>query len=133
MPSLEINILAIIVAVVAHQALGFLWYGPLFSKQWLAGMGKTADQLGNPGKAMAISTIATLVMALALASLLSMAPNRELGTALVVALIAGVGLVGASKTTSWAYEGGSSTVNALFIGYEVIGLVLMAAILSIWR
>jgi hypothetical protein len=31
---LNINYLAIIIAVVAHFVLGFLWYTPLFGKAW---------------------------------------------------------------------------------------------------
>jgi len=44
-----INWLAVLVGVVFSNALGFLWYGPLFSKPWLKALGKTeAEVQGSP-------------------------------------------------------------------------------------
>ena len=39
MPDIQINILAIVIAVVANFILGFLWYTPLFGKAWAIEMG----------------------------------------------------------------------------------------------
>ena len=48
MQSVDLNYLAIILATVVMMALGFLWYGPLFAKQWLAAIGRTEDQITPP-------------------------------------------------------------------------------------
>lgn len=37
------NWLAIVAAVVASMVIGFLWYGALFSAQWMAGNGITME------------------------------------------------------------------------------------------
>jgi hypothetical protein len=34
MPTIHINWIAILVAVVANFIIGFVWYGPLFGKRW---------------------------------------------------------------------------------------------------
>ena len=50
MPDLgAINWLSVLIAVVAAQVLGFLWYGPLFSKQWMAALGWTPEQMKEEG------------------------------------------------------------------------------------
>jgi len=40
---IELNYLAIIAAAIASMLIGWLWYGPLFGKQWmkLAGLKKS--------------------------------------------------------------------------------------------
>jgi hypothetical protein len=35
----EINLLAVLVAAIAAMVVGGVWYGPLFSKLWMEGMG----------------------------------------------------------------------------------------------
>lgn len=39
MESIQINVIAILVAVVTNFILGFLWYTPLFGKAWAKEMG----------------------------------------------------------------------------------------------
>src|SRR5438874_532663 len=42
-----INPLAVVVAVILHQVLGFLWYGVLFFNPWLAGLSKSASEINQ--------------------------------------------------------------------------------------
>src|SRR5687768_4871472 len=44
MPNIHISYLAIIIAVIAHFILGFLWYTPLFGKAWAKELGYNTDQ-----------------------------------------------------------------------------------------
>lgn len=37
------NILPIVLAIVFAQVVGFIWYGPLFGKQWMKIMGMDCD------------------------------------------------------------------------------------------
>lgn len=64
---------ALLVAVIAQFALGFLWYGPLFGKPWMAAMGwdkrspeelKASQKAAMPGYATSIggSIVATVVI-----------------------------------------------------------------------
>ena len=45
MVQVTINVWAVIVCAIANMALGFMWYGPLFGKQWVAMMGWTPEQM----------------------------------------------------------------------------------------
>jgi hypothetical protein len=86
----DINWLAVIVAAVVHQALGALWYGPLFGTAWLAGMGKTREDIGAPGPAYAVSALASLVAAVVLAIFLTLPDSVSLGSGLGYGLLAAV-------------------------------------------
>ncbi len=44
MPDIQINYVAILVAVVATFILGFIWYTPLFGKAWAREMGFDPDE-----------------------------------------------------------------------------------------
>src|SRR5258708_38481152 len=47
-PDIHLNYWAILAAVAASIALGFLWYGPIFGKAWIREMGMPADQKPDP-------------------------------------------------------------------------------------
>ena len=68
----SLNFLAIIVAAVANLAIGFVWYGPVFGKQWMKLNNYTEEEMKgiNPGPLYAQSLVATLVMYAVLAHFL---------------------------------------------------------------
>lgn len=75
---IEISWIAIIVATVLAQAVGFIWYSPtIFFKKWaeLSGFGEN-DINDSKGKGMAkiltISILSTLVMAYVMSNLIVM-------------------------------------------------------------
>ena len=41
----SINYLAVLVSAVSAMVLGFLWFGPLFGKEWSKAMGWTEEQM----------------------------------------------------------------------------------------
>lgn len=43
----NVNYLAVVVAAVASMAVGFLWYGVLFRKQWMSLMGLTTESIAS--------------------------------------------------------------------------------------
>ncbi|MEP6646905.1 MAG: DUF1761 domain-containing protein [Saprospiraceae bacterium] len=66
MPTIQINYLAIAVAVVANFILGFIWYTPLFGKAWGKEMGFDMTQKPPAGamvKGMIILIIGNFLMA----------------------------------------------------------------------
>ncbi len=129
----EINYLAVLVAAVARMAVGFLWYGPLFGETWMRGIGKTREEIGGgSGLAYGVSTFSSLIVAFALALLLTLPGQVDLLTGIVFGLIAAIGLVVPAIATAGVFEQ-RSTVTLLSIGYEAISLVVMAAILGAWR
>ena len=43
--AVPINYWAVIVATIASMVTGYLWYGPIFGKQWIKEMGWTAEAM----------------------------------------------------------------------------------------
>ena len=66
MEEMNINIIAILVAVVANFFLGFIWYTPLFGKAWAKEMGfdtSIKPTGGEMAKGMTIMVIGNFLMA----------------------------------------------------------------------
>ncbi len=66
MPHIEINYVAILIAVVANFILGFIWYTPLFGKVWGKEMGFDMTQKPPASvmvKGMVIMIIGNFLMA----------------------------------------------------------------------
>ena len=60
MPNIQINMLAVLIAVVANFVLGFLWYSPLFGKAWAKEMGFDLTRK-PPASAMAKGMILMII------------------------------------------------------------------------
>jgi len=70
MPIIEINYLAVIIAVVATFFLGFIWYGKLFGKPWALEMGYDINEkpaAGAMAKGMILNIIGSFFIAYVLA------------------------------------------------------------------
>jgi Protein of unknown function (DUF1761) len=70
MPNIEPNFLAIGIAVVANFFIGFLWYGPLFSKAWNRALGRPENHAAQGG-ALAAGLVANVIGAFLLAFVMS--------------------------------------------------------------
>lgn len=131
----EINYLAVLVATVAHMAVGFLWYGPLFGETWMRAIGKTRDEVAEVAGSLpyAVSTLSALVIAFTLALFLTLPAQVDVVTGVVFGVIAALGFIAPAVATGAVFEGRPWTVTLLTIGYELISLVIMGAILGAWR
>lgn len=61
-----LNWIAIVVAGLVPSVMGFLWYGPIMGKQWLASTGKTEEwyrEQGNMPMIMGIAIVLAIVLA----------------------------------------------------------------------
>lgn len=126
----SVNWLAVVIATVVHQVLGFLWYGPLFGRQWTEAMGKPPEEMGNPRAAITVSMVCAVVMAAAMGLLLTLPPIVNTVVGVVVGLVAGLGFVAATAVTGNAFEGGSRKVLVIGLGYQVVGLMIMGGIIG---
>lgn len=133
MVTYDLNWFAVVVAAVAQMILGFLWYGPVFGKTWLAAMGKTQDQLSGAGMAGAVSAGAALITAIALGLVINNAGATTIGDGVVWGIILSAGLVVTSQISNAMYEQRSGTVVLLYASYQVVGTAVMGAIIAGWQ
>lgn len=127
-----ISWLGVIAATIAHQVLGFLWYGPILGKRWMVAMGLDPAQqrMAPDAKPLIISMVCALVMAIAMGLILTLVAGVDTGVGIVVGLIIGVGFVGATAVTGHVFEGRSREVLIIGLGYQILGIVIMGAIIG---
>lgn len=129
----HVNWLAVVVAAIAPFAVGFLWYGPLFGKAWMAGSGMTPERAeqGNMPMIFGLSLVLQLVQAGALAMFIG--AEATLGFAVLAGFMTGAFWVATAMGITYLFEQrpmGHFLVNA---SYHIVAFTAMGAILGAWR
>lgn len=129
---MSINWIAIIIAVVAHMALGTLWFSPLmFVKPWMA---MRVDKTPMSGKASpflyVITAIGALVSALTLDWIIGLAHATTLLGGAVIGLYAGLGLVAPAILSDNLFNERLIKLYLIVAGFPVVGLLVMGAIIG---
>ena len=127
------NYLAIVIAAVAGFAFGAAYYMSL-SKQWLAAVGKTKEELAGKRSAtpFIVSIVALLVMAWVLAGTLGhLGPGQvTLKNGIISALFLWVGFVATTVAVNNAFGGRKPTLS-IIDGIHWLGvLVIQGAIIG---
>ena len=131
-----INHVAVWAAGVAQFLLGAGWY-TLFSKAWMAGIGKTQEQLttehGNSPLPYIIALVAALVVAYTLAWLLPRLGTKSAAGGAKTGALLGLALIGTTFAQSYGFEARSVSLWLINAGYMIVGMGIMGAIVSHWR
>ena len=124
--------LGVVVAVIAAQIIGFVWYTPLFGEAWMRGLGKTRDEVSQVDikTPLTVGVVASILTAIALALVLSMHEAPDLGVGIAVGLVVAVGIMAAHSVSGGLWEGRNSTVTGINVGYHIVNLTVMAAIIG---
>jgi MFS family permease len=135
-----INWLAVIAAVLVGFPIGFLWYGPLFGKQWMASVGLDEEKIeenSNMVKVFGVTLVFEFIMATCLALFFFGDPaTADMITASSGAFygfLTGFGWVAMAIGVSAMFEQRSFTYVAIVGGYWVVIFTLMGLILGAWR
>ncbi len=120
-----VNWLAVLVAGVASMALGFAWYMAL-SRQWLAALGKSADQInGKDPTPFIIGFLVQLVMAYFVALVTpALFGATNAWTGLLCGAHMWLGFVITSMILNHRYQGASWRLTAIDGGY-LLGVLLV--------
>jgi len=137
MPQVHINYLAVVVAAVVAFALGGLWYSPvLFAKQWVKAHGYTEEQVKEmqkgAGKAYGVSALCQLLIALAIAVLVGYIHMERVGQGLKLGLLVWAGFAFPLGLMANMFSGKRITVFLIDTGYQLVYLLVMAAIITAW-
>ena len=133
-----INGWAVIVASVVSFIFGFIWYGPLFGKQWMVLMKFTKKDMDKAkkkgmGKTMIIGFISTLVLAFILARLILMTNSVGAMSGMNIAFLVWIGFVATITLGSVLWENKSINLWFLNNAYHLINLLIIGAILGAWQ
>ena len=135
---IPINYLAIIAAAISNTILGFLWYGPLFGKAWIALMGFSPEKMEEMkkrgmGKIYIAAFLGALVMAYVLAHFVAFWGIEGVGGAWQIAFWTWLGFIATTMLGSVLWEGKSFKLYTLDVFYYLVSLFVMALILTFWQ
>jgi hypothetical protein len=136
-----VNYLAVLLCAVSNMIVGYLWYGPLFGKEWEKLVGLTAEKKAKAKKSMAqtysIMFITALIMAYVLFHFIWYAApgSYTLFIAVKTAVWAWLGFVATVSLTKYLFTPDKKPINLLFIetGYQLVALILMGTIFYILK
>lgn len=136
-----INYLAVLACAIASMAIGFVWYGPLFGKQWIKLSGMSTEKMqgakaSGMGKSYAPMFVGSLVMAYVLAHALIFAATYLKASGVSAGLTAGfwnwLGFIAPVTLGTVLWDGKPWKLWLLNNGYQLLNLLVMGVILSLW-
>lgn len=130
MEFLAVSWIAVIVAAIVKFAIGSVWYmPPVLGKQWQAAANITPDASVMP-RAIAIQLVGDLIMAFVLAQFIAHAAAYGLVAGAFVGAVAWLGFVATIMLGAMTFENRPMSLFWINAGYQLIGLVVMGAIIG---
>jgi len=133
----ELNWLAVIVATVVYFALGALWYAPpVFGNAWMRAAGTVMQEGERPGPAIYFTPlIGYFIAVIATAMLAAATGSTTLSQGIVLGLVVGVGyaVVGTAVEATFGNRPQNSVWFLITASYNLVGLLIAAVIVSVWR
>ena len=140
---IPVNFVAIIGATIVSMILGFLWYGPLFGKEWMRLSGLTQEHMaaakknGGMTRSYVMMMIGTLVTNYVLAHAVIFASSYLMVYGASAGLMVGfwnwLGLVAPVTMGVVLWEGKPWKLWCITSGYYLVSLAVGGVILSVWR
>lgn len=135
-----INFLAILACGILSMVIGFLWYGPLFGKEWMKLVGMTKEKMEKAKENMiqtyTVSFLSSLLMAYALAHFVWFSAPGTVTAVIGVktGIWAWVGFVATTALSGYLYSPEKKPMKLYVIdtGYYLVMLIGMGGILGSW-
>lgn len=134
MEEVMINWFAVVAASLVGFVVGFLWYGPIFGKAWMAETGMTEEkvQSGNMAKIFGTTFVLQIIMTYCLAMFLA-DDSIDIAMGTFYGFLTGAGWVLPTIAINNLYEQRSWKLSLIQGGYWVVVFTLMGLILGAWR
>ena len=136
MVELNFNGWAILVAVVAANVIGAVWFMPkLFGARWMkeAGLSEADVQQAPFPRMLALTVVSSIVLAVVLAWLNALYGSASLGDGALVGLVVGLGLFAMASVAHYAFQQRTLMHYAIDMGHTVVVILVMSAIIGGWR
>jgi len=135
MQDVPINVWALIVAALIRIVIGGLWFSPIaFFHRWLAitGLDEATVNAGMP-RAIVFDVIGSLIMAFVLVHAVVYAGAATIGQGAAVGFFNWLGFIATVQLSETLHEHRPLRFFAINAGYNFIALILMGALLAVWR
>lgn len=132
----QINLLAVFICAVLHMALGFLWYGFLFTKPWMRLSGLQAKHMENPENqrrariGYSISALCALIMAFTLAFVVNFTGLKSVGGGFIAGVVVWLGFCLTSMLPNHLFSNRPIGLAVIDITYPLVSLSLMGVVLG---
>lgn len=129
-----INLLAVALATIGFMAVGFLWYGPLFGKQWMKLHGWTKEDFAGANMTMTMvqGVINALITSIGLALVFHWLGVETIGRALHVSFILWIAFSATTQALAFIYERQKLGLTLINFGNQLVGFLLAATILALF-
>jgi Protein of unknown function (DUF1761) len=136
MPVVRHNPLAILLATLIYFFLGAVWF-TMFMNPWLAGIGRTMEELKASGVppwlGYVVALIMTAILAIALSWIVQAIGPQTAVRGATIAAVLWFGFVFTTWATEYAFEARGLTILAINTGYPLVGMLLMGLVIGGWR
>jgi hypothetical protein len=134
----HINWLAVLVATIAYFMLGALWYSKaLFGTKWARLLKidtSNPDMRKGMGGMMLSTFVLILIVCFGLATLIVKVNfEQELSYGIKLGLLTGLAFATTAVSINYVYERKPTNLYLITNGYHVVGHVIAATILVLWR
>jgi hypothetical protein len=127
----QINYLAVLVAAVAHMAVGLIWFSKrLFGEMWTK---LTGQALTPSWRWVPFAAVGHFAIALVLAILMQFAGTATLLGGLEIALLVWVGFVVTLEIGELVWEKIPVSLFLLRVGDQLVALSVAGLILGVWQ
>ena len=131
----ELNIVAILVAAVIEVVIGALWFNApfAFNKQWLAGIGKTAEQVAEDASPVSIvfAIVGSIITAIILAVIIGWLNIDTWSGGLLVGLLMAFGFSANMAFIKDRFEARPLSLSLINAGHDIVILGLMGAVIGL--
>ncbi|MGH2606274.1 MAG: DUF1761 domain-containing protein [Anaerolineales bacterium] len=127
-----INWLAVVVGVVVSNALGFLWYGPLFGQTWAKALGKKMEELQGSPTMYVVTIVASFITMVVLAAAVAAFGSANLIEGAVVGALLWFGIGATQSYVGATFEGRPMAVWQISALYNLVVFVVMGAVFAAW-
>jgi hypothetical protein len=128
-----VNYLAVVVATVVAFAIGFVWYGMVFSRQWSAAYNMTPQQMRPQGAGAIAAIVAPLLDSWVLAVLSLSLGAKSIGDAVVVGFLVWLGFFAPQLGANTAFQRRPWSLFAIDGAHALVVQLVIAAVVTLWR
>ena len=134
---IAVNYLAVLGAAVASFVIGWLWYGPLFGKQWMKMMGikepsekEKKEKMGEMMPSMVIGLIAAAVTAAVLGGFIKMVGAAGAFEGAAVGAMIWIGFLATTTLNGVLWEKKPTSLYVLNNGHLLVNIIVVGAIMG---
>ncbi|MDO8537835.1 MAG: DUF1761 domain-containing protein [archaeon] len=133
MEIVTINFIAALIAAIASMIVGYIWYGPLFGKTWMALSGMDSKKMEQAKKGMMkgylISFIGAFIMACVLAYVLAYSSSVGIADAIQGAFWMWLGFIATVQIGMVLWDNKPMKLFLIHTSHQLVSVIVMAIII----